>query len=83
MLVPLEEELLAALVPNSGDEEHPYLRMARRSLEEDRDLGAGVSNLLRPWRPFGSILSCDSLEDDWSSKGKWHIKFLVRMYKIS
>ena len=80
MIEPLDSRILSALACDDDDDnDNTFVPMAKRSLNENRNLSGGVSCLLETYKAFKAQLWQDEPPDADNKKGadSWHIRFRV------
>ncbi|KAM0805769.1 hypothetical protein BDR22DRAFT_182480 [Usnea florida] len=90
MIEPLNPRILSALLRDYDDDENKYVPMAKRCLNEHRNLSAGVSHLLDTYKAFQAHLWQHDIPCGHErGADSWHIEFLdppfsnLRIYSTS
>ena len=79
MIEPLDPRILSALLRDDDDDGNKYVPMAKRCLNENRNLSAGVSHLLDTYKAFQAHLWQHDIPCGHErGADSWHIEFLVR-----
>ena len=78
MIEPLDPRILSALVRDHDDCDNKYVPMAKRCLNERRNLSGGVSHLLNTYKAFQAHLWQHDIPCGHErGADSWHIEFLV------
>ena len=78
MIEPLNPRILSALVRDDDDGDNKYVPMAKRCLNENRNLSGGVSHLLDTYKAFQAHLWQHDIPCGHErGADSWHIEFLV------
>lgn len=79
MIEALDSRVLSALMRHGGDDENLFVTMAKRSLNESRNLSGGVLCLLETYGAFTAQLWPHHIPCGDNTRGpdSWHIQFRV------
>ena len=78
MIEPLDPRILSALARDHDDDDNKYVPMAKRCLNEHRNLSGGVSHLLETYKAFQAQLWQHDIPCGHErGADSWHIEFRV------